>query len=141
MGTVQPSVVSLLDDRSSGAPSSDAVDIVAAQDQYAKQLWGTKLPIAASSDPSIIRLVWLTAGLSVAIARIAVGDHVCGLQPLQVARRAHQSSVETGHALQVLVDAGRLEPLRSYTGDGYRLRLERGRARLLKARGEALSTA
>jgi hypothetical protein len=135
MGSVNLSLVNLLDDHLSGSPSSDTVDIVDALDQYAKQLWGTKLPIAAGSDPSIVRLVWLTAGVSVAVARTAGGDYVCGLQPVQIARRAHLSSTETGHALQVLVDGGRLQPLRSCTGDGYRLRLDRGRERVLKSAG------
>ncbi len=135
MGSVNPSPVSLLDGRASGASSSDAVDIVDALDQYAKQLWCTKLPLAASSNPSMDRLVWLTAGLSAAVARAAVGDYVCGLQPSEIAWRAHLSSVETGHALRVLVDAARLEPLSPRTRNGYRLRLDRGRERLLKVRG------
>ncbi len=99
MGSVNPSPVSLLDGRSSGASSSDAVDIVDARDQA------------------------------------AVGDYVCGLQPSQIAWRAHLSSVEAGHALRVLVDAARLEPLSPRSRNGYRLRLDRGRERLLNVRG------
>ncbi len=115
-------------------------DQVVALDQNTKQLWGARLPSGASSDPSIVRLVWLTAGLTVSVARPAVG-YVCGLQPLQITRRALLLSTETGHALQVLVEAGRLEPLRSCTGGDYRLRLDHGRQRELKVRGEAPRTA
>jgi len=101
--------VSATDSRSSGALSRDGVDIVGAMDRYARLLGGTKLPIAASSDPSIVRLAWITAGLSVAVERAAVGgDYVCRLQPLEMALRAR---LEARTVLDELVNGDLLEPI------------------------------
>ena len=117
--------------RLSVTKAETADDLVKALDRYAERLWRAKLAIAASFATTTLRLVWLTAGSSVSANRVCAGDYVCALDPRDVARRAHLRLSETGDAVDALIDAGRLEPLPCCPGAGYRLRLERPRARAL----------
>jgi hypothetical protein len=104
--------------------SPPSVGDLASLDRYTKQLWRAKLPIASSVDAATLRLVWLTAGFSVTADRAAVGDYLCALGREEIARQAHVPlPPETSDALEALIDAGRLAPLRCCPGAGYRLRL------------------
>jgi hypothetical protein len=95
-------------DQSSNAPADDKVS---ALDRYVDRLWRVTLPWARRAAPISVRLVWLTAGLSVPAGHAAIGDYVCVLGPKEIARRAHLPLPEAADALEALVDAGRLEPL------------------------------
>jgi hypothetical protein len=100
-------------------------------DGYLKRLARVKLPLARRAEPTSVRLVRLTAGLSVPSDRAAVGDYVWALGFREIARRAHLPLPEAADALEALVDAGRLEPLASRRGDGYRLHVAWSSERLL----------
>lgn len=91
--------------------SPESVQDIDALDRYEDELWQAKLPIATPVDPPALQLVWLTAGFSVTADRAAVGDYLCALQPLEIARRAHLCDRAARAALNELIDVGLLQPV------------------------------